>query len=182
MLNPAMAVVEVARERVLGGAERLPRAAGRPPLARSGRRPLDAESASVDLAFERGVPVAINGVPMPLSELTAALGTICGAPGLRVLGAARREVQKLTLAKDVDRFLRVVGRQYADLIDRGGWYSPLRRALDVLVDHVQERVTGVIRMQVRRGECRIVGLPARTAAAKSPLPRRQPRPVSMLVR
>jgi argininosuccinate synthase len=140
-----------------------------------------AEPAYVEVAFERGVPVAINGVTMPLLDLVASLGTIAGAHGIgridvvenRIVGiksrevyeapaavvlhAAHHELQMLVTTRDLDRFARVVSVEYADLVYNGLWFTPLRQALDAFVDRVQERVTGVVRFAFFKGSCRIVG-------------------------
>jgi argininosuccinate synthase len=139
------------------------------------------DPASVDLAFERGMPAAINGVAMPLIDLIASLGTIAGAHGVGridmvehrrpgvtsrevyeapaavVLHAAHRELQKLVTPQDLDRIARIVSQQYADVVYNGMWFTPMREALDALVEKVQERVTGVVRLKLFKGDCRIVG-------------------------
>ena len=139
------------------------------------------EPAYVEIAFEHGTPTAINGVSMPLVELFASLGTIAGAhgvgridlvenrlagirsreiyetPAALVLHAAHKELQKLVSTRDLDRFSRTVSIQYADMIDNGLWFTPLREALDRFVESVQQRVTGVVRLKLFKGDCRIVG-------------------------
>jgi argininosuccinate synthase len=139
------------------------------------------EPAYVEIAFERGVPAALNGVAMPIVELIGSLGTIAGAHGVgridmvenRLVGiksrevyeapaavalhAAHAELQKLVTTRDLDRFARTVSIQYADIVYNGLWFTPLRHALDAFVDKVQERVTGVVRLKLFKGDCRIVG-------------------------
>jgi len=171
------------------------------------RRPADCpdEAAYVELTFERGVPTAINGVAMPLVELIASLGTIAGAHGVGridmvenrlagirprqiyeapaavVLHMAHKELQRMVTTKDAARFSRAVSLQYADIVDNGLWFTPLREALDAYVAKVQELVSGVIRLKLFKGDCRVVafehaaapgfikilGLPGETAARKS---------------
>ncbi len=139
------------------------------------------EAAYVEISFEKGVPVAINGVEMPILELIGSLGIIAGAHGVGridmvenrlagtkareiyeapaavVLHAAHKELQKMVMTTGVDRFSRAVSLQYADTIYNGLWFTPLREALDAFIDKVQERVTGVIRMKLFKGDCRVVG-------------------------
>jgi argininosuccinate synthase len=139
------------------------------------------EPAYVEVAFERGTPTAINGVAMPIVDLISSLGTIAGAHGVGridmvenrlvgiksreiyeapaavVLHAAHTELQKLVTTRDLDRFSRTVSLQYADIVYNGLWFTPLREALDAFVEKVQERVTGVIRLKLFKGDCRIVG-------------------------
>ena len=144
------------------------------------------QPAYVEIAFERGVPTAINGVEMPMLELIASLATIAGAHGVgridmvenRLVGIKSREVYEAPggrrparraqgTAEDgddegADRFSRAVSLQYADTVYDGLWFTPLREALDAYVDKVQERVTGVIRMKLFKGDCRIVGRQSRS--------------------
>jgi argininosuccinate synthase len=139
------------------------------------------EPAYVEVSFDRGVPTAINGVAMPLLDLIASLGTIAGAHGVGridmvenrlvgiksreiyeapaavVLHAAHKELQKLVTTRDLERFSRTVSLQYADIVYNGLWFTPLREALDAFVERVQDRVTGVVRLKLFKGDCRIVG-------------------------
>jgi argininosuccinate synthase len=137
--------------------------------------------AYVEIEFERGVPTAINGVQMPLLDLVASLGTIAGAHGVGrvdtleerptgvrsrevyeapaavVLHTAHKELRKFVTARGLDRFSRVVGLEYAEVICSGLWFTPLREALDLFVEKVQERVTGAVRLRLFKGGVRVVG-------------------------
>jgi argininosuccinate synthase len=148
------------------------------------------EPAYVEIAFERGVPTAINGIVMPLVDLIGSLVTIAGAHGVGrldlletvpggqkvrtiyeapaavVLHTAHRELQKHVAGRELDRFARVVSIQYGDLIRAGQWFSPLRLALDAFVHTVQETVTGVVRLKLFKGACRTVGRKSPYATAK----------------
>ena len=139
------------------------------------------EAAYVEISFEKGTPVALNGVEMPILELIGSLGILAGAHGVGridmvenrvagvkareiyeapaavVLHAAHKELQKMVVTTGVDRFSRAVSLQYADTIYNGLWFAPLREALDAFIDNVQERVAGVIRMKLFKGDCRVVG-------------------------
>ena len=139
------------------------------------------QPAYVEISFERGVPMAINGVAMPLLDLIASLGTIAGAHGVGridmvenrlvgiksrevyeapaavVLHAAHKELQKLVTMKDLDRLSRLVSLQYADIVYNGLWFTATREALDAFVEKVQERVTGTVRLKLFKGDCRVVG-------------------------
>jgi argininosuccinate synthase len=137
--------------------------------------------AYLEIEFERGVPIAINGVEMPLLDLVASLATIAGAHGVGrvdalddrvagvavrevyeapaavVLHTAHRELRRFVTTGALDRFSRMVGLQYAEVISNGLWFTPLREALDLFVDKVQERVTGAIRLKLFKGDVRVVG-------------------------
>jgi len=137
--------------------------------------------AYVELEFAAGVPVAVNGVTMPLVELVSSLETIAGAhgvgridmvenrlvgiksreiyeaPAATVLHAAHRELEGFVIARDLERITRDLGRTYADLVYNGLWYSPTREAIDAFVAKVQETVTGTVRLKLFRGTCHVVG-------------------------
>ena len=139
------------------------------------------EPAYVEISFERGVPTAINGVTMPLLDLIDSLGTIAGAHGVGridmvenrlvgiksreiyeapaavVLHAAHKELQKLVTTKDMERLCRDMSLSDAELTYNGLWFTPTREAIDAFEDKVQERVTGVIRTKLFKGDSRIVG-------------------------
>jgi len=138
-------------------------------------------AAYVELEFERGVPVKINGVAMSPVELIECLGTIAGAHGIgrvdmvesHLVGTKTREVyeapaavalhtahsdlQALVTPRDLERLTTDLGVKYADLVYNGQWYTPTREAIDAFVSKVQERVTGTIRLKLFKGDCRVVG-------------------------
>jgi argininosuccinate synthase len=124
------------------------------------------EPAVVNIAFDHGIPKAINGVFMPLLELIDSLGTIarahgvgrvaadgrlCEAPAAVLLHAAHRQLQAAATAGDLQAFARAVSLRYVDLVCDGRWFTPLREALDAFVDKVQERVTGDVRLDLFKG-------------------------------
>lgn len=137
--------------------------------------------ACVELAFERGVPVAINGVAMGLTELVASLETIAGAHGVGridrienrlagptsrkiseapaavVLHLAHRDLEALAIPRDLGRIKHHLGRVYAGLVRDGLWFTPTREAIDAFVAAVQPRVTGLVRLKLFKGDCRVVG-------------------------
>lgn len=137
--------------------------------------------AVVEISFERGVPTAINGVSLPLTELIASLETIAGvhgvgridmienrvvgiksrdvyeAPAAVVLHAAHAELQSVVVDRDLERFAHQVSIAYADLVYDGRWFSPMREALDGFVAKIQERVTGTVRLRLWKGACAVVG-------------------------
>lgn len=137
-------------------------AAAAEPPSRPPREP-SSEPASADVVFARGVPVALNGIDMPLPDLVANLATIAAAHGFG--GAADREsaaefalqkalvaLRALRVRPEVDRFAGIVSREYADLVEAGLWFSPLRTALDAFVAAAQEPVGGLTRIRLFKGE------------------------------
>jgi argininosuccinate synthase len=137
--------------------------------------------AYTEIEFQAGVPVAVNGVAMPLVELIGSLETIAGAHGVGridmvenrlvgiksreiyeapaavVLHTAHRELEGFVMARDLERLKRDLGRTYADLVYNGLWFSPTREAIDAFVAKVQERVTGTVRLKLFKGVCQVVG-------------------------
>jgi len=127
------------------------------------------------------VPVALNGVPMPLVELLATVATIAGhhgvgridmvenrllgiksreiheAPAAVVLHAAHRDLQAFVTTRELDRIARHLGAAYGDLVYNGLWFTDARRAMDAFVAAVQQRVTGDVRVKLFRGDCQVVG-------------------------
>jgi argininosuccinate synthase len=147
------------------------------------KSPADAPDtpAYVEIEFEQGVPVKINGVAMGLVELITSLETIAGAHGVGrldmvenrlvgiksreiyeapaavVLHTAHKELETLVIPRDLERLKRQLGAVYADLVYNGLWFTPTREAIDAFVANVQERVTGVVRLKFFKGDCRVVG-------------------------
>jgi len=147
------------------------------------RSPRDSpeEPAYVEIEFDKGVPVRVNGIEMPLLELIESLETIAGAHGVGridmvenrlvgiksreiyeapaavVLHAAHGELEKLVIARDLERIKHEMARAYADLVYNGLWYSHTREAIDAFVQAIQPRVTGSVRLKLFKGSCRVVG-------------------------
>jgi argininosuccinate synthase len=139
------------------------------------------DPAYLELEFQAGVPVKVNGVPMPLVELVGSIETIAGshgvgrvdmvenrlvgiksreiyeAPAAVVLHAAHKELEKLVVPRDLERVKHDLSRLYADLVYNGLWYTPTRTAIDAFTASIQERVTGVIRVKLFKGTCTVVG-------------------------
>jgi argininosuccinate synthase len=139
------------------------------------------QPAYVEIEFLQGVPVRVNGVSMPFAELIASLETIAGAHGVGrvdmlenrlvgiksreiyeapaavVLHTAHRELEAIVVPRDLERLKHQLARTYADLVYNGLWFTPMREAIDAFVEKVQERVTGVARLKLFKGDCRIAG-------------------------
>ncbi len=139
------------------------------------------EAAYLEVEFEAGVPIKVNGVPMAPVELIGSIETIAGAhgvgridmvenrlvgiksreiyeaPAALVLHAAHKELEKLVIPRDLERLKHDMARLYADLVYNGLWFSPTREAIDAFNAKVQERVTGVIRVKLLKGNCTVVG-------------------------
>jgi argininosuccinate synthase len=140
------------------------------------------QAAIVEIEFAHGEPIRINGVAMSLVELIQSLETIAGshgigrlfqhqrsasgasvhriveAPAAVVLHAAHREVQRAVIAPDLDRLASTLAVTYGDLIQNGGWFTASRAALDAFVTHVKQSMSGVARLRLFRGDCRVVAV------------------------
>jgi len=164
-MTPAEQVEYARRHNVLG----VERAAGdeRPRARPAAECPN--EPAYVDIRIERGVPVGINQIEMPLADLVSTLATIASAHGLAdpvaTLQAAHDELRRLTVAPDVDRVSKIITREYIEVIAGGQWFSPLGRALDAFSAAAAEPVTGHVRVKLHKGS--VEALARRDSASKS---------------
>ena len=135
----------------------------------------------VEIAFERGIPRAIDGEelePVALMEKLNALGRANGigivdmvenrlvgmksrgvyeTPGGTILFLAHRELELLTLDRATLHFKELVAARYAELVYDGVWFSPLREAMDAFVEITQRTVTGTVRMKLYKGNCTPAG-------------------------
>jgi argininosuccinate synthase len=139
------------------------------------------QQAFVDIAFDRGMPVGINGVTMTLPELIDSLLTIAGehgvgrldrikvradgtrsralyeAPAAVVLHLAHAELWRYVSSESQQRFDIAVSASYVEAIDRGEWFDPLRTGLDAYVNATSEQMTGTIRVRLFKGAAQVVG-------------------------
>ena len=135
----------------------------------------------IEIGFEKGYPVSLNGQELdPISMITQlnekvgnhGIGRldmmenrvvgiksreIYEAPALLVLIDAHRDLESLTLTGDVTQYKRGLEDTYSQLIYKGLWYSPLKEALDSFINTTQERVSGTARLKLFKGNARIVG-------------------------
>lgn len=135
----------------------------------------------VVITFERGVPVALDGVPVtPLQavqEMNRRAGAqgvgridivedrlvgiksreVYEAPGAVALIAAHQELENVTIEREQARFKRTVEQRWTELVYDGQWFSPLKRSLDVFIDDTQRYVSGDIRMVLHGGRATVEG-------------------------
>jgi argininosuccinate synthase len=135
----------------------------------------------VDIEFNEGVPVALDGrqmsgldIILQLNRAGAANGVgrldmvenrvvgiksreIYEAPAATILHFAHRELERLTLEKSVFQYKRTVGQDYANIIYNGTWFSPMRKALDAFVSETQKPVTGLVRIKLYKGSMTLLG-------------------------
>jgi argininosuccinate synthase len=133
------------------------------------------QPAYVEVEFETGTPIAVNGEKMSAAQLLAHLNAIGGAhgigrvdlvenrlvgmkshgvyetPGGTILMAAHHEIETLVLDRETMHFKDMVAVKYAELLYNGLWFTPLREALDAFVNSTQGPVTGTVRLKLYKG-------------------------------
>ena len=136
----------------------------------------------IELGFEKGIPVSLNGEqpgPVALLEKLNDLGGQNGigiadivenrlvgmkcrgvyeTPGGTILYAAHQALEMLTLDRMTLHYKEQVALKYAEMVYDGVWYSPLRGALDAFVDVTQQNVTGTVRIKLYKGNCALAGV------------------------
>jgi len=129
----------------------------------------------VEIEFERGIPVKLNGSAKKPVDLIMELNKIGGengigiidivenrlvgmksrgvyeTPGGTILYAAHRELELLCLDRDTLHFKDIVSHRFAELVYYGQWFTPLREALSAFVDSTQKTVTGKVRLKLYKG-------------------------------
>jgi len=135
----------------------------------------------IEVGFERGDAVSIDGEAMSPATLLANLNEFGGAngigrldllenrfvgmksrgiyetPGGTILLMAHRGIEQITLDKGAAHLKDELMPKYAELIYNGYWYSPEREMLQAAIDKSQELVTGMVRLKLYKGNCDIVG-------------------------
>ena len=139
------------------------------------------EPAYLEVSFERGDAVALDGRALSPGALMAELNSLGSAhgvgrldlvenryvgmksrgayetPGGTILLRAHRAMESLTLDREVAHLKDELMPRYASLVYNGYWWSPERRMLQAAIDHSQQRVNGVVRLQLYKGNVTVVG-------------------------
>lgn len=129
----------------------------------------------VDIEFEKGIPVAVDGERMDAISIVEKLNKIGGAngvglidmvenrlvgmksrgvyetPGGTILYAAHDALETITLDRDTLHLKQMLAGQFADLVYFGKWYTTTREALSAFVDKTQETVTGNVKLKLYKG-------------------------------
>ena len=135
----------------------------------------------IEVGFERGDAVSINGVAMSPATLLTRLNELGGAngigrldllenrfvgmksrgiyetPGGTILLMAHRGIEQITMDKGAAHLKDELMPRYAELIYNGYWFSPEREMLQAAIDHSQELVTGTVRLKLYKGSVDIIG-------------------------
>ncbi|MEB7453490.1 argininosuccinate synthase [Lysinibacillus sphaericus] len=139
------------------------------------------EAEYVEIEFVAGKPVALNGKEMKLADLIQELNAVAGAhgigridhvenrlvgiksrevyeiPGAKVLLTAHKELEDLTLVKELAHFKPVIEKKLSELIYDGLWFSPLRDALEAFLTQSQQYVNGKVRVKLFKGHAIVEG-------------------------
>jgi argininosuccinate synthase len=139
----------------------------------------------IEVGFDKGEPVSVNGQKLAPVQLIQRLNKIGGrhgigrvdlvenrlvgiksrgvyeTPGGTILYAAHQAVETLTLDRDVQHYKLLISPRYAELIYYGQWFTPLKQALDAFIDSTQQNVSGVARLKLYKGNCTVVGRQAK---------------------
>ena len=134
----------------------------------------------IEIEFEKGIPVALDGHKVGPLKIMEALNEIGGengvgtidivenrlvgmksrgvyeTPGGTILLNAHAALERLVLDRPTMYEKRMLAQRYGQLVYDGLWYTPLREAIDAFVDVTQERVTGVVRMKLYKGSATAV--------------------------
>ena len=135
----------------------------------------------VEISFEAGDAVSINGVVMSPAKILIELNTLGGkhgvgrldlvegrfvgmksrgiyeTPGGTLLLEAHRAIESITLDRGAAHLKDELMPKYAELIYNGFWFSPEREMLQAMIDKSQEHVTGTVRLKLYKGSARTVG-------------------------
>jgi len=135
----------------------------------------------VEIGFERGTPVSIDGTTLGPVALLTRLNEIGGrhgvgridlvenrlvgmkshgvyeTPGGTILRVAHQGLEQITLDRDTLHYKDVVAQRYAEVVYNGQWFTPLREALEAFFDATQQHVTGTARIKLYKGNASLVG-------------------------
>ncbi len=144
-------------------------------------KPTATEPTVVVVAFDMGVPVALDGVPLGPADLVTQLGQVVGSygwgridmvenrrvgiksretyecPASLALMMAHADLESICLERDLAREKTRIASRYAELVYDGLWFSPLKQAFDAFVTESQQYVTGEVRLHLEPGSCQVTG-------------------------
>ena len=139
------------------------------------------EPLSLEIAFQEGIPVALDGEELRGVALIETLNHLAGkhgvgridhienrlvgiksrevyeAPAAVVLHIAHRALESMAHSKEQQRFKQRVAQEYADMVYNGLWYTAHRQDLDAYVRHTQRYVSGTVRVRLHKGTCTVIG-------------------------
>ncbi|MDF1593345.1 MAG: argininosuccinate synthase [Desulfobacterales bacterium] len=135
----------------------------------------------IEIEFKQGDPIAVNGENLSPANLLKTLNRLGGrhgigradivenrfvgmksrgvyeTPGGTILRAAHMAVESITLDREVAHLRDSLIPKYAELVYYGFWFSPEMRLLQGMIDETQQNVSGVARLELYKGNCRVLG-------------------------
>jgi len=135
----------------------------------------------VEINFEKGVPVGLNGkkkealalinelndlgAPYGIGRMDMIENRLVGiksretyeAPAATILLQAHKDLESLVLDRELLHYKEGISQKYAELVYYGLWFTPLREALDAFIERTQKKVTGVVRVKLRKYSAHVVG-------------------------
>ena len=133
------------------------------------------EAEELTLNFEKGIPVALNGKKMKVSEIITELNELGGkhgigivdivenrvvgmksrgvyeTPGGTILVEAHKQLEELITDRDTFAFKKMVATRYSDVVYEGKWFTPLREALQAFIESTEVNMTGEVKMKLYKG-------------------------------
>ncbi|RUA06044.1 MAG: argininosuccinate synthase [Fusobacteria bacterium] len=137
------------------------------------------EAEYIEIEFESGTPISVNGEKMSPANLLIKLNEIAGehgigvvdivenrlvgmksrgiyeTPGGTVLYAALKELESICLDKETQAFKKNLGQKYGELVYNGLWFTPLKEGMDAFVNEVSKVVTGTIKLKLYKGNIKV---------------------------
>ncbi|MGB4439176.1 MAG: argininosuccinate synthase, partial [Sedimentibacter sp.] len=141
----------------------------------------------VEIEFEKGIPVKLNGEKLNGEDMLKALNKIGGThgigvidllenrlvgmksrgvyetPGGTVLLEAHKYLESFVLEKETAHFKENIGQKYAELVYNAMWFSGLKDAFDAFIDSTQEKVTGTVKLKLYKGTIKFAGMASENA-------------------
>lgn len=137
-------------------------------------------SETIEIGFEKGVPVSLNNKRIEGVKLIGELNSLAGSHGIgridiiedRIIGlkarenyecpaavvllAAHKDLERLVLSREELKFKEYIDLKWGELVYRGLWNEPLRKALDAFIDQTQMRVSGSVKLELGAGAYRVI--------------------------
>ena len=139
------------------------------------------EAEFIELTFEKGIPVALNGQELPLYQLINDVNVIAGkhgigridhvenrlvgiksreiyeCPGATVILKAHKDIEDITFVREVSHFKPVIENELSNTIYNGLWFNPATDALKAYIDSTQEVVNGTVKVKLYKGNAICIG-------------------------
>lgn len=136
----------------------------------------------IEIGFENGIPVYLNGQKMNGEEMLNSLNKIGGkhgvgvidllenrlvgmksrgiyeTPGGTIILEAHKYIESFVLEKETAHFKEIVGQKYAELVYNAQWFSGLKDAFDAFIDSTQHNVTGTVKLKLYKGNIKFAGM------------------------